>query len=98
MIFLEKKKKATKKVFEKIFEVSSKVGIIQEFCEGVEEIHKITKCQNPDCPIESYATELRKVVFDPMVDYDVPRNFFITLLNKPPEAFWSIYSKKVKKT
>ena len=84
------KKKAMEKD-KKIIEISFKLGTIQQFCEFVEDVHKITKCQKSDCLIEVYSAELRKVVFDAMVDYDVSRNFFIKLSVESPEVFWAMF-------
>ena len=45
---------------EKIIEIPFKLGTIQQFWEFVEDVHKITKCQNADYHIEVYSAELRK--------------------------------------
>ena len=37
-----------------IFEVSSKLGLIQYFCEFSEDIHKIRKCNDDSCTIRIY--------------------------------------------
>ena len=89
MIFFLKKKAMEKD--KKIIEISFKLGTIQQFCEFVEDVHKITKCQKSDCLIEVYSAELRKVVFDAMVDYDVSRIFFIKLSVESPEVFWAMF-------
>ena len=59
---------------EQIIEISSKLETIQQFCEFVEDVHKITKRQKSDYPIDIYSAELGKKVFDSMVDYDVCTN------------------------
>ena len=82
--------------FESIVEMASKLGTIQKFCEFIEDIHKITKCEKCDCPIEAYSSELRKVVFHPMVDYDVCRNFFIKLSFESLEVFWDMFNSHKK--
>ena len=46
-----RKRKAIEGV-EKIIEISSKLGTIQQFCQFVEDVHQIAKCQKSDCPIE----------------------------------------------
>ena len=81
---------------EKIIEISSKLGTIQQCCEFIEDIHKITKCQKPDFPIEIFSAELRKVVFDLMVDYDVHRNFFIKLSVDASKVFWAMFQLQKK--
>ena len=93
MIVLEKK--AMEKV-EQITEISSKLGTTQQFCEFIEDIHKIANCKISDCPIGVYSDELRKVVSDPMVDYDVRRNFFIKLSVESPEVFWAMFQLQKK--
>ena len=72
--------------------MTSKLGTNQNFCEFIEDIHKITKCEKSDCPIEAYISELRKVVFDPMVDYNVCRNVFIKLSFESFEVFWAMFN------
>ena len=72
--------------------MASKLGTNQNFCEFIEDIHKITKCEKSDCPIEAYISELRKVVFDPMVDYNVCRNVFIKLSFESFEVFWAMFN------
>ena len=72
--------------------MASKLGTNQNFCEFIEDIHKIKKCEKSDCPIEAYISELRKVVFDPMVDYNVCRNVFIKLSFESFEVFWAMFN------
>ena len=81
---------------EKIIEVSFKLGTIQQFCEFVEDVHKITKCQMSDCSIEVYSAELRKVIFDPMVDYDIRRIFFVKVSVESPEVFLAMFQLQKK--
>ena len=82
---------------QQITEITSKLGTTQKFCEFIEDIHKIAKCKKSDCPIGVYSDELRKVVSDPMVDYDVRRNFFIKLLVESPEVFWAMFQLQKKR-
>lgn len=84
------------KSVEKIIDVSSKVGTIQRFSGSAEEAYKILKCKEPDCPIEVYAAQLRKIVFDPMFDYDVRRDFFIKFSNDSHEVFWGRFNLQQK--
>ena len=79
------------KSVEKIIDVSSKVGTIQRFSGSAEEAYKILKCEEP-----VYAAQLRKIVFDPMFDYDVRRDFFIKFPNDSHEVFWGRFNLQQK--
>ena len=72
---------------EQIIEISSKLETIQQFCEFVEDVHKITKCQKSDYPIDIYSAELGKKVFDSMVDYDVCTNVSFKFWFESSKAF-----------
>ena len=84
---------------EQIIEISSKLETIQQFCEFVEDVHKITKCQKSDYPIDIYSAELGKKVFDSMVDYDVCTNVSFKFWFESSKAFWAMFQlqKRVKK-
>ena len=77
-------------ILEHILEVSSKLGSIQQFCEFCEEIHKITKCNNDDCSIGIY-TNLIRNVFNPELNYDYRRIFFVKKLVGYPKVFKSMF-------
>ena len=84
---------------EQIIEIYLKLETIQQFCEFVEDVHKITKRQKSDYPIGIYSAELGKKVFDSMVDCDVCKNVFFKFSFESSEAFWTMFQlqKRVKK-
>ena len=71
---------------EQIIEISSKLEKIEQFCKFIEDVNKIAKCKRSDCPIGAYSDKL-KVVFDPMLDCNVHRIFFIEFSIEFSEIF-----------
>ena len=43
---------------EKLIEVSWKLGTIQQFCDFVEDIHKMIGCETPDWNVEVFSATL----------------------------------------
>ena len=49
---------------EKVIEICSQLGSIQEFCKFVDRFHQITKCTEPNCPVRNLGSELKKEMLD----------------------------------
>ena len=65
----------------------SELEKVEQFCNFIEVVHKITKCKKSDCPIATYWNNFKNVVFGPILDYDVRRNFLLNFLWN----LWSIF-------
>ena len=47
-------------IFSRIFEISTELGRMQEFCLFTENVHKITKCEEKECEIKTFLDVLKK--------------------------------------
>ena len=56
-------KKAMAKV-QKVIDIASQLGSMQEFCEFVDTVYAITKCSDPNCLIKIFNSKLKKEMFD----------------------------------
>lgn len=71
-----------------IIEISSKIETIQQFCDFIGDVYKITNCKKSDCPIATYWSDLKKVVFIEC--------FFIKFSMESPEIFSAIFGLQNK--
>ena len=76
---------------EQIIEISSELEKIQLFCDFIEDVHTITKCKKSNSPIGTYMNDIKKAVFDPALDYDVRRSFFIKFSMESSEVFSAMF-------
>ena len=61
---------------QKVTEIASQLGSVQDFCQFVDNVHLITKCTDPTCSIKIFNSKLKKEMFDEYLTYDDRRNFF----------------------
>ena len=78
-------------VVEHIIVLSLKLDSIQQFCEFSKDIHKIAKCTKNDCPIEK-----KKTVFNPELDYDFPRIFWVKQSVEYPKLLNLCFGYRIK--
>ena len=81
---------------QKVIEISSQLGSIQEFCKFVDSFHSITKCTEPNCPVGNLGSKLKKEMFDENLSYDHRRNFFVKFCVENLSVFWSMYKLQRK--
>ena len=81
---------------QKVIEISSQLGSIEEFCKFVDSFHSITKCTEPNCPVGNLGSKLKKEMFDENLSYDQRRNFFLKFCVENLSVFWSIYKLQQK--
>ena len=81
-------------IVEQRIEISCELEIVQQFREFIEDVH-IDNCKKSDCPIGAYSDKL-KVIFDPMLDYDVCRNFYIKFFIESPGIFSPMFGSQKK--
>ena len=81
---------------QRLIEIASQLGSIQDFCEFVDTIHTIAKCNDSQCPIQTFLGKLKGVVLDENVSYDDRRNFFVKVCLQNINLFWSMYKLQQK--
>ena len=81
---------------QRLIEIASQLGSIQDFCEFVDTIHTIGKCNDSQCPIQTFLGKLKGVVLDENVSYDDRRNFFVKVCLQNINLFWSMYKLQQK--
>lgn len=47
-------------IFSRIFEISTELGRMHEFCLLTENIHKIAKCEEKECEFKTFLDALKK--------------------------------------
>ena len=45
---------------QKVIDVVSQLGLMQEFCESVDTVHAVAKCSEPSCEINIFNSKLKK--------------------------------------
>ena len=81
---------------EKIIEISSELGSIQDFCQFVDHIHKITACNDEGCLIQLFLTNLKRVLFNEEFSYEKRRTFFTFICIKNIPVFNAMYKLQLK--
>ena len=61
---------------QKVTEIASQLGSVQDFCKFVDNVHLITKCTDPTYSIKIFNSKLKKETFDEYLTYGDRRNFF----------------------
>lgn len=83
-------------VFDKIFDICSEHGKMQEFCLFTDNIHKIARCEDENCDIEKFLKFLTKNVFNEDMSYDERRKFFIQHCMENVLVFNAVYKLQLK--
>ena len=76
---------------QEIIEMSSEIGLINEFCLFVSTFFNLTNCTYPQCSLRIFNERLKQAVVESNNKYEDARNFFMQTCIQNPELFKSIH-------
>ena len=62
---------------QKVIDIASQLGLMQEFCESVDTVNAAAKCSESNCEINIFNSKLKKEIFNENLSYNDCRNFFL---------------------
>ena len=83
-------------VFDKIFDICSELGKMQEFCLFTYNIHKIAKCEDGNCDIEKFLKFMTKNVVNEDLSYDERTKLVIQHCMENVLVFHAVYKLQLK--
>ena len=81
---------------QKVIDIASQLGLMQEFCESVDTVHAVAKCSEPNCVINIFNFKSKKEIFNENLSYDDRRNFLLRHCVKNLNIFWAMYKLQRK--
>ena len=81
---------------QKVIDIASQLGLMQEFCESVGTVHAVAKCSESNSEINIFNSKLKKEIFNENLSYNDRRNFFLRHCVKNLNIFWAMYKLQQK--